>query len=264
MSEEEPPFESNSLRYWLRYSPRSIPCKKCKETINSGSVRFGASQEDVVYGTFFWYHPECISGRQCQNVCDTYFDGNLEDVDYDRIPGFIELREENQAHVRKCLSTAINRQIKHGITHATPIEDLDWRELLREGHLEDEKKDFLKEILQFVGLKRSGKQAELVDRLRQHVAMENNAVETSRSNANASDPTVMNGNSSVPPSTSSSSSSTDSVLKVYVPDTKVSQSSVKANVDDGKVKASKASRNPAKREYAMERPRRRGSDRSYV
>ena len=127
-----------------------------------------------------------------------------------------------------------------------------WRELLHEGFLDDESKDFLKGILRFIGAKVGGNKGELVKRLKEFVAYENSVEEKSKDDENTGLPQP----SKVP-------ELGDIDVKVEIKANGNGKTKIKTN---GKVKAKtvKAKREPVKTEPSTStRPRRAGSHRSY-
>lgn len=59
-------FQENGSRYAFELAKSCrASCKgKCKQTIEKGSVRFGSSKDEVLYGNFFYRHLECVTYRQ--------------------------------------------------------------------------------------------------------------------------------------------------------------------------------------------------------
>jgi hypothetical protein len=83
---------------------------------------FGSSVVgDVGYHDgFHWMHPQCLSGKQFNNVADTYFNGSMEAPDYSLIPGFSELKSEDEVIFTEKFDVVRKKQIKYNLVHSTP------------------------------------------------------------------------------------------------------------------------------------------------
>jgi len=179
---EEPDFEDNGLRYMFCYAPTSrASCGKCKEKLNQGELKFGASQEEAIHGGFFWRHIECITVAQCDNVRLTYYkdfsaDENI--TDYSRVPGFTFLTPSEQEHIKAVLAVlpeteARQKKEEAEAKAAKKAEEQeqavrDWRAQLTLGHLEKVTADVLKAILKHIGQPITGAKKDLLQRLRDY------------------------------------------------------------------------------------------------
>ena len=179
---EEPDFEENGYRYMFCYAPTSkADCGKCKQKIEAGKLKFGASQEKVMHAGFFWRHIECITVAQLTNVKSTYYkdlsaDENI--ADYSRVPGFASLPPSEQERVKAVFAVLPETEAKQkkeeaearAAKKAEEQEQAvrDWKAQLALGNLEKVTADVLKAILKHLGQHTAGNKKDLLQRLRDY------------------------------------------------------------------------------------------------
>ena len=93
-------FEDNGLRYCVETAGTGrSSCKRCKEKIDKGALRFGSSMQGAMHGSWFWHHLQCASSTQVSNCMRTYND------DIASVPFYDNLSEDDKTTVREHFSS---------------------------------------------------------------------------------------------------------------------------------------------------------------
>eukprot|EP00041_Stephanoeca_diplocostata_P026187 m.699752 g.699752 ORF g.699752 m.699752 type:complete len:541 (+) comp22906_c0_seq16:406-2028(+) len=124
------PFEHNGMRHYISYhsdNHTDCYCGNCNKRICKGDVSIGTSQQEYLFGIFFWYHPGCVTTRNLKAIWATYKcgqkghlipGGNVLEL----VPGYSALCNSDAESIRTLFSSfpkkrqqgnLFNRKSKH-------------------------------------------------------------------------------------------------------------------------------------------------------